>query len=189
MNVLEAISEQGSGLRLTFSWIGDRFAQQVDYCGPEETIPLLTSVEGNDQAIWPPSPPLQQLTFEERPRGPIALLIGMAGTSHWSVSVEADQARAQICFDVACRIGQPPRFLGSTYLSAQPVEAAQVAPICLAEGVVLESLPVCDEVADDAGAIEIADCQIKIAAASSEVAGTRRWKYRLGLAAPRQMNE
>ena len=183
MNVLEAINDEGHGLRLTFSWIGDRYAQLVDYCGPTGTTPLLTSLEGNDQVVWPPSPPLQQLTFEERPRGPIALLIGMAGTSHWSVSVEADTARGEIVFDVACRISQQPPFLGSTYLSTstQAVAAAQGQTVSLAAGVILESLPVCEEVAEAAGAIEIADSQIKIAAVSPEVGETPRWKYRLAL--------
>ena len=184
MNVLEAINDEGHGLRLTFSWIGDRYAQQVDYCGPTGTTPLLTSLEGNDQVVWPPSPPLQQLTFEERPRGPIALLIGMAGTSHWSVSVEADTARGEIVFDVACRISQQPLFLGTTYLSTQTVAAAQGKNVSLAAGVTLESLPVCEEVADATGAIEIADSQIKIAAVSPEVGETPRWKYRLALQLP-----
>ena len=184
MNVLEAINERGHGLRLTFSWTGDRYAQQVDYCGPTGTTLLLTSLEGNDQAVWPPSPPLQQLTFEERPRGPIALLIGMAGTSHWSVSVETDTARAEIVFDLACRMSQQPRFLGSSYLSTQAVAAAQGQPVSLAAGVILESLPVCEEVANATGAIEIADSEIKIAAVSPEVGGTPRWKYRLALELP-----
>jgi hypothetical protein len=105
----------------------------------------------------------------------------MAGTSHWSVSVEADTARGEIVFDVACRISQQPLFLGSTYLSTQAVAAAQGQTVSLAAGVILESLPVCEEVAEAAGAIEIADSQIKIAAVSPEVGETPRWKYRLAL--------
>jgi hypothetical protein len=108
----------------------------------------------------------------------------MAGTSHWSVSVETDTARAEMVFDVACRISQQPRFLGSSYLSTQPVAAAQRQPVSLAAGVILESLPVCKEVANATGAIEIADSEIKIAAVSPEVGGTPRWKYRLALELP-----
>ena len=33
-----------------------------------------------------------------------ALLVGMAGKSHWSVSVELDPAPAGVHFDVACRV-------------------------------------------------------------------------------------
>ena len=184
MNVLEAINEQGHGLRLTFSWTGDRYAQQVDYCGPLGTTPLLTSLEGNDQAVWPASPPLQQLTFEERPRGPIALLIGMAGSSHWSVSVETDTARAEIVFDVACRMSQQPLFLGSTYFTTHAVAGPQQQLVRLASGAILESLPVCEAKPNAIGAIEIADSDIKISAVSPESGGTPRWKYRLALELP-----
>jgi len=45
-----------------------------------------------------------------------ALLVGMASGSHWSASVEADEAGEQVFFDVACRISDGPQWLGSCYV-------------------------------------------------------------------------
>jgi hypothetical protein len=45
----------------------------------------------------------------------VALLVGMAGKSHWSLSVDIDADRGSIRFDAACRIAVPPESLGSTY--------------------------------------------------------------------------
>ena len=52
--------------------------------------PLLESIEGTATDDWPPSPPLQSLSIETLPDGRrVALLVGMAGRSHWSASIEA----------------------------------------------------------------------------------------------------
>jgi len=178
------MTEQGSGLRLTFAWSGDRYAQQIDYCHRGAAARLLTSREDDDRAVWPISPPLQQLTLEPRPRGPVALLVGMAGTSHWSVSIEADNDPAQMTFDVACRVGQQPTFLGSTYDCEQPLRAAGEGRVILVDGVVLEWLPVCAETATSAEPIQVAQHQIQIVAARHPATGTLRWKYRLALETP-----
>src|SRR5262245_46882266 len=44
-----------------------------------------------------------------------ALLVGMAGRSHWSGSIEATPASAEIVFDLACRHSGAPQELGSRY--------------------------------------------------------------------------
>ncbi|HEY2894185.1 MAG TPA: hypothetical protein VGJ16_08235, partial [Pirellulales bacterium] len=65
---------------------------------------------------WPSSPPFQSATYEQKPDGPVILLVGMAGKSHWSASVELDRADGHIRFDVACRAMAPPKdALGSRY--------------------------------------------------------------------------
>src|SRR5262249_33143215 len=46
---------------------------------------------------------------------PIAFLVGMAGRSHWSASIQAIAAEAAFHFDLAVRIGTPPKFVGSSY--------------------------------------------------------------------------
>lgn len=79
-------------------------------------------VEMSD-AHWPPSPPFQQLHVEDHGAGEIAMLVGMAGTSHWSAAVTCTPRGFE--FDVACRIasskgntGRAERtrlWLGSTY--------------------------------------------------------------------------
>jgi len=77
---------------------------------------VFESIEGTPEEDWPPSPPLQELHLEARPDGKqLALLVGMAGTSHWSLSVEFDAAAGTAVFDVACRVKRAPGGLGSRY--------------------------------------------------------------------------
>ncbi|MBL9123800.1 MAG: hypothetical protein JNG90_09220 [Planctomycetaceae bacterium] len=77
---------------------------------------VFESIEGTPEEDWPPSPPLQELHLEARPDGKqLALLVGMAGTSHWSLSVEFDPAAGTAVFDVACRVKRAPGGLGSRY--------------------------------------------------------------------------
>jgi hypothetical protein len=46
----------------------------------------------------------------------VVLFLGRAGSSHWSASIEIDEAVNSIRFDVACRLHERPEWLGSTYL-------------------------------------------------------------------------
>ncbi|MFM7073965.1 MAG: hypothetical protein ACKO38_19435 [Planctomycetota bacterium] len=77
---------------------------------------LLESCEGQSGDIWPASPPLQQLLVESRAEaGQVALLVGMAGRSHWSLSVEPLADRIGFRFDAACRLSGPPEWLGHVW--------------------------------------------------------------------------
>jgi hypothetical protein len=77
--------------------------------------PLLESVDGSD-ATSSFSPPLQSLNLHSLPDGrQAALLVGMAGRSHWSASIEPLQGHAGFQFDIACRMGSPEAHLGSRY--------------------------------------------------------------------------
>ena len=80
-------------------------------------VPLLESVEGTPSDDWPASPPLQSLQRRRSCRtAAAALLVGMAGRSHWSASVEAGPRPAALVFDIACRHTQrPSAWLGSRY--------------------------------------------------------------------------
>ena len=97
------------GLTVRFDRTGDRISHSI-LIGESE-VPLLDSLEGESDEAWPPSPPFQELTLETRGDRQLALLVGKAGTSHWSASV--DPQRDQILFDIACRIQFPPEWLGS----------------------------------------------------------------------------
>ena len=117
---IEARDQHGRGLRVTFVWQRDRFAHQVAAVHADRTVPLLVSVEGSDQDNWPPSPALQSVHIEDRPTAnQVALLVGMAGTSHWSASVEIDTDRTSVLFDVACRVKDKPLRVGSRYCIAE----------------------------------------------------------------------
>ena len=79
----------------------------------------MESVEGAADEPWPPSPPLQSLQWHSiGKQEPVALLVGMAGSSHWSATVAADGER--ILLDVACRLSIEPLRLGSTYRLSGP---------------------------------------------------------------------
>jgi hypothetical protein len=112
----------GFGLRVAFERRADRFRHCIGWWEQGRFVPLLESIEGDASQPWPPSPPLQQLHFEPRERrGSVALLVGMAGRSHWSLSVEPDAEAPALLFDAACRVSGPAEQLGSRYrlLAAQ----------------------------------------------------------------------
>jgi hypothetical protein len=102
-------------LRIEFVWSADRYNHRILTSAPHGEYSL-TSREGRPDEKWPPSPPLQSLHLEDRPGGiRIAMLVGMAGRSHWSMSVEADRTHSRLLFDVACRVFEEPVWLGSRY--------------------------------------------------------------------------
>lgn len=107
---------ESAQLRLDLWRVGDRFTHRVYAAGAD--VLLLASWEGEPDEVWPSSPPLQELHLETRPGGrELALLVGMAGHSHWSLSAELDAAAETLTFDVACRVRGPSGSLGSRYRS------------------------------------------------------------------------
>lgn len=104
-------------LRLSFLQPADRYGHMLALVNSDGAVlPLLATVEGIPSDDWPPSPPLQSLSFHTLPDGrQAALLVGMAGTSHWSASIEPAVSEPMLLFDIACRhSSQAPR-LGSRY--------------------------------------------------------------------------
>jgi len=110
----------GSGeqvLEAVFHQIGDRFTHQVILHDGAQTHTLFTALEGSADETWPPSPPLQQLSIETRGASQVALLVGMAGKSHFSASVESVPGECRLEFDVAARVQTDPLQIGSTYVA------------------------------------------------------------------------
>jgi hypothetical protein len=96
---------EGGGLSVRFHRREDRFAHEVWLVDRGAWVQVLASCEGLPLDDWPASPPLQSLTVERRAgERQLALLVGMAGHSHWSASVELEPAAACLTFDVACRV-------------------------------------------------------------------------------------
>jgi hypothetical protein len=103
-------------LRIEFQRHADRYAHQIICTAADGSQVIWASQEGTSAETWPSSSPLQSLHVETRPDGsPTIMLVGMAGRSHWSMSVEAPTEQNQLLFDVACRVSEPPHWLGSTY--------------------------------------------------------------------------
>ncbi|HZZ72918.1 MAG TPA: hypothetical protein VFE24_11755 [Pirellulales bacterium] len=113
---------QTDALRLSFHRRQDRYAQRLAVAFGESFIDLWESVDSprllcNEQPEdWPPSPPWQDVHIETRSDGvEIALAVGQAGSSHWSLSVEPVPGGQGLLFDVACRVKSLPRWLGNSY--------------------------------------------------------------------------
>lgn len=174
--IVECLLTAGQ-LRASFVRRGDRIAHTIELAVGDATVELLESCEGSAEERWPASPPVQELE-----RGPgasasqpldagtphVAWLIGRAGASHWSASVEA-HADGSITFDVACRLREKPDWLGSRY--RPPAGGAS-------SGLVVETLDGCQLAT---AADSQADSLISIAADVSDGVFPRtiRWRYRL----------
>ncbi|MDP1561416.1 MAG: hypothetical protein Q8M16_08475 [Pirellulaceae bacterium] len=90
-------------LEARFEWRKDRFAHQVVMVTAATEHLCVQSVEGNDQEDFPPSPPLQDMSVEQRVGSQVALGVGMAGSAMWSLSVEAQADEGGLLFDWACQ--------------------------------------------------------------------------------------
>jgi hypothetical protein len=184
--VLESPIATHRRLRLEFQWRGDRFGHAVELVGVGGSVPLLTSVEGAATDGTLPSPPLQQLHLEDRTAGRrVALLVGMAGDEHWSLSVEAEPDGLSLVFDVAVRRGRGIFSVpGSEYriIAPDPGAPAETGSSRYAPRPPvwrLSALPAgggkAADVVDQGGILRI------VPPASSEA--TVRWKYRIELPA------
>lgn len=119
---LEVADSAGRCLRVVFLWERDRYAHRIEVVEQGLVTNCLTTEEGSISDQWPPSPTLQQHSMVEGHEGKqVALLVGMAGKSHWSASVEGDATTTSLVFDVACRVGRRPRWLGSSYRTELPI--------------------------------------------------------------------
>jgi hypothetical protein len=114
--VLEARDQTGRILRVTFDWQSDRLAHSISVSDGDRFQAIVSSVEGDGHEAWPPSPPIQQLDREPgQGESSVLLGLGMAGHSHWAISVEARRAPLSLLFDVACRTRGSVGRLGSSY--------------------------------------------------------------------------
>jgi hypothetical protein len=116
------LSLSATPLRIRFAREGDRVSHCIELYEEGGFRTLLQSCEGTPAEDWPASPPLKELHFEDRPGGRrLALLVGMAGRSHWSASIELIPEVPVAVFDLACRIRLAPQSLGCRYEIAPDV--------------------------------------------------------------------
>jgi len=142
---LGARDESGRGLELIFWMQSGRCEHRLVALAETQRVDLLESVEGEVQGRWPSSPPWQQIEYlpgnGEEKQGQAILLTGAAGSGHWSASVERNFAATGsdeqtpgesgpmpgLRFDVACRAGSRPDWLGNTYRLAD--SRVSVSPV------------------------------------------------------------
>ena len=117
-----AIANHDRTLAVEFHRHNDRWAHEIRIRAEEGQSQSLvaTSIEGTVSDHWPPSPPLQEISQEHVNGRPALMGVGMAGRSHWSLSVsQADLNNGQqaLLFDWACLANDPNSVqqLGSQY--------------------------------------------------------------------------
>lgn len=160
----------GRGLRIEFFRLTDRYFHRLLAVGCEELpVPLLESCEGDASDPWPPSPALRGLNvddlcdFDGAAAVPPAMLVGMSGSTHWSMSVQpcsssdsnvSTNCRVGFAFDVAGRVKVAPQRLGSWYSLGRRVQSVPnngEITLQFGSGVCLLRLLALDSSADDAG--------------------------------------
>ncbi|MDB5388960.1 MAG: hypothetical protein JWM11_4606 [Planctomycetaceae bacterium] len=94
--------------RLEFDWRDDRWAHSLWQDLQGIRLPIIRSVEGTTEQIWPGSPAFQDLHLERiNPDCGEIQLLGQAGKNHYSGAIRCDGARNVIDFDLAVRIQSP----------------------------------------------------------------------------------
>ena len=145
----------------------------------------LHSVEGTGHDEWPPSPALQSCSLQEiRPGQTAAFLVGMAGQSHWSASIEAVPHEGAFVFDFACRVHQAPQWLGTTYeLSfSPPYELVRFK--VTSDGIDIQIYGLFQGILEDFTNFSGKLLQLPCAQRPAKLPATLRWRYRIYLAEP-----
>lgn len=180
-SVLIAGDPQQLAIKFIAHKIDDRFQSTLSIIKFGEEHPLMSSVEGDGQQPWPPSPPFQECLEQRIGEDTIVLATGMAGKTHWSMSVEADDSPALVC-DVACRTGTPPTEVGSQFvIQLEEVETDKDALLIRGQAFTARvvTLPVDEISATIATQTDPTGVVIRPTFEDSALPCTIRWKYRL----------
>lgn len=183
------LSLAAGAIDVVFEWSGDRWTHRVLLHGE----PVWESIDGPAAADgdprWPASPVLVEV--DRVGSGPAAAVVavGLAGRSHFSASISRVPAastvgrhdgRFDVLFEIACRVHEPPPWLGSSYAApiAAPTGRLPLRPVsgCL-------MMPV--EPTGTGRATAVAwRLQAVVAAGTGPLAGpaTIGWSYRIGQA-------
>src|SRR5258708_6569809 len=100
----DAYTLRGANLELSFRHVGDRWQHCVSVLNHGEWFPFLTSEEGTPADKVPPSPPFQDLRFEQFADEVFEFqLMGQSGKGVYSAAVRLDGAASAIDFDLCAR--------------------------------------------------------------------------------------
>ena len=149
---------------IAFDWQSDRWGHRVTIDGRL----VAESVEGPDSGAgdprWPASPVLTEVTPATAGGRPAIVGVGLAGRSHFSASFAPHPTLADtVLVEIACRVQEPPVWLGSTYRAADGRLVRMVAShtaagglprtiqwsyLCGSRGIVAATGAACDPPAD-----------------------------------------
>lgn len=101
---LEKLTKLERGIRVDFYWLGDRFSHTISAMRDGEATVVWRSVDDNEFG-----PVYQELHEQTTDDGrTILFLNGASAGAHWSASVEFDEVKRRLHFDVAARITAEP---------------------------------------------------------------------------------
>lgn len=86
---LEVLDETGQGVRVEFHESGDRFGHLILAVRGEKVFPVLESFEGTESQSLSHAPCFQEI----HQQGQTLFLTGASSAGHWSMSVQAAEAR------------------------------------------------------------------------------------------------
>jgi hypothetical protein len=110
--------------RLEFFWTGDRYHHT--WSPADAPAPALKSIESDANAVWPVSPPLQQVHLQSFDDGREVIFgVGMSGRGHWSASFTMVPDLSCWIVEFACRSPLIPEHLGNHYSLHGPWELEQ----------------------------------------------------------------
>lgn len=102
-------------LQLDLEWAGDRWMHRVTIDGRIVAESIEGAADGRAPA-WPASPAIVEVSRIDVAGRPAIVGVGLAGRSHFSLSVTPHRTLADtLLFEAACRIVEPAAWLGSTY--------------------------------------------------------------------------
>lgn len=100
----EAYSLRDANFELSFRHVRDRWQHCLSVRNHDVWSPLLTSVEGSPTDGVPPSPPLQDLRFEQLADEVFEFqLLGQSGKGVYSAAVRYDGGAGSVDFDLCVR--------------------------------------------------------------------------------------
>ncbi|MDZ4778826.1 MAG: hypothetical protein SGJ19_01070 [Planctomycetia bacterium] len=156
----------------------DRVGHRILWGPPDAQTLLAESLEGTPDQTWPASPPFQHVHFEARENGAnVALLVGMAGKSHWSSSVEIRPEAGGPTWDVACRTSDVPEWLGMSYRLAVPTRVVGDQIWFNVEGEVVATALSFDVDARIQAEVTGGNLRWRVAAPAVSQPRTFRWRY------------
>lgn len=162
---------------LAFEWSGDRYRHRWQFAPSE---PLISSVESSSAAVWPASPPLQQIHQQSFGDGRQVIFgVGMAGRGHWSASLTLVPDLKCWIVELACRSPVDPESLASTYELAGEWEQISGQAFATRHGTKQLQL----EAISPSSSVVVSENQISIRPAHiGHGAATRQWAFRLRVA-------